>query len=131
MEVEILVICDNAQNYQNKMVVVGPFCVIYAESCPFTYPAFSLACRLNYNNLDESGEKIIKIDFLNEKGESFIPTIESSTTIPDSIEDSHIVGLVVGFGNVKFDSFGKYSIQVTIGDFYRELPLYVKQKFQP
>jgi hypothetical protein len=130
MEVELFVVCDNAQNYQDKMVVVGPFNTIHAESCPFIPPAFSLACRLNYTNLDEYGEKSVKIDFLNEKGDSFIPTINSSINIPANVEDSHIVSLVVGFGNVKFDSFGKYSIQVTIGDFHRELPLYIKQQPQ-
>jgi hypothetical protein len=57
-----------------------------------------------------------------------MPQINSSVNVPDNIEDSHAVSLVVGCSNVKFDGFGKYTIKVTIDDFYRELYLYVKQK---
>ncbi|GHT01430.1 hypothetical protein AGMMS49525_02120 [Bacteroidia bacterium] len=128
METEILVICDNAQNYQDKMVVVGPFNTIHAVSCPFTHPTFSLAVRLNYNSKDKHGKKDIKIEFIDEKGAVFIPQINSSAIIPENIDESHTISIVVGLNNVKFDSFGKYTIKITIDDFYKETYLYIKKR---
>jgi hypothetical protein len=127
MDIEILTICDSAHNYQDKMFVVAPFKEILAESCPFTHSMFSLACRLNYTDSKEAGTKDIKIALIDEKGYSLVPTINSSIIIPDNIKDFHTVNVVIGFTNIKFDSFGKYSIQITVGDFYKELYFYVNK----
>jgi hypothetical protein len=127
MDIEVLVICDSAQIYQDKLVVVGTFNTIYAEHCPFVYPAFSLACRLNYTDSNESGTKDVKIAIIDEKGQSIMPVMDFSVAIPYDIRESYISNIVAGFANIKFDNFGRYSIRISIGDFHKDLYLYLKK----
>jgi hypothetical protein len=128
MEAAILVLCDSAKCYQDKMVVVGPFNTLPMKTCPFIHPSFSLAMRLNCSPKDKSGKQEILIDFLNEQGDAIMPQFTSSVIVPDNTEESRTINVALGLLNVRFDAFGRYTIKVTINDFYRELYLYVKQQ---
>lgn len=126
MVVEILVLCDNAQNYNQKLVIVGTFNAINTQSLPCRY-TFSLACRFSFDKEDIPWKKQIKIELKDNKGNVLIPAIQALIDIPEIKEDIHTTNLVIGFGNITFNSFGKYMVQVTFGEFYRELPIYIRE----
>lgn len=127
MEVDVLTICDNAQTYQDKLVVVGTFNNITTTSVPFSHPTFSLACRFRYE-LGESGEQEIVLTFKDPDGVDVVPTLNTTVVVPEDMEDSHFVSLAIGFNNIKFNKCGKYLFNVKIGDVNRIIPLYVVEK---
>ena len=47
MEYEIFTICDNAQNYNGKLVIVGTFDTVSSPKYPFVQELFSLAIKIN------------------------------------------------------------------------------------
>lgn len=126
MVAEILVLCDNAQNYNQKLVIVGTFNALNVAALPCRY-TFSLACRFSFDKEDTLGKKQIKIELKDNEGKVLVPAIQASIDILEIKEDIHITNLVIGFGNISFNSFGKYVVQVTLDDFYRELPIYIRE----
>ena len=126
MTAEILVLCDNAQNHNNKLIVVGAFNTIYANELPGMY-TFSLASRFSFHEEDSPGEKKIKIEFLDEKGNSFMPLLEAKTDVLEKKEYPQIANIVINFGNVQFNNYGTFRIKVSVDNFSRDLHLYVRK----
>lgn len=67
MEYEIFTICDNAQNYNGKLVIVGTFDTIFSQSFPLTYDAFSLAVKINCPT-EEFKDGTLQVSLKDEKG---------------------------------------------------------------
>lgn len=126
MEIEVLTICDNAQDYQGKLVVVGTFTTIISNQIPFNQPSFALACRFRFSP-DEAGEKKFSFSFKRSNGQEFLPGMEASINVPENLTEDHPANLILGFNNLSFDEVGSYILEVKSDSFNRKIPLYIKK----
>lgn len=65
MEVQILTLCDNAQEYNGKLVVVGAFNQINAPLYPSVIPEMSIVAHLSFAE-EDNGEHTITFGLTNE-----------------------------------------------------------------
>lgn len=110
MEYEIFTICDNAQNYNGKMVIVGTFDTIFGQDFPLTYEAFSLAVKINCPTQEFKDGKL-QI-FLKEKisGKNLCPPITTLIPLNPNVPEQ-VIALAVNFQKIVFLEPGKYTIE--------------------
>lgn len=56
MLTEIFTLCDSAEDYNGKLIIVGTFNNIYAPSFPATHPTLSIVAKVAFD-ADETNEK--------------------------------------------------------------------------
>lgn len=127
MELEVLTICDNAQNYQDKLIVVGTFNTIYSPMCPIIYPSFALACRFRYSK-EESGMKKFKLTFKDPIGNDVLPAMETQIEVPAEFDNYYAANLIIGFNSINLPQYGEYIISVETDNLLKQIPLFLKNK---
>lgn len=126
MEIEVLTLADSAQNYQNKLIVVGTFNTINAAAVPFDY-SFSLACRFRFLK-DEPPFTALYFKLVKPDGTFLIKEIKASRNIIKQNEEPfYSVNLVLNFESVTFPTEGSFSVDVSTDNGYSwKLPIIVK-----
>ncbi len=111
MEYEIFTICDNAQNYNGKLVIVGTFDTIFSQSFPLTYDAFSLAVKINCPT-NEFKDGTLQVNLKNEKnGEDVCPSV--TMTVPlNNNNPEQVLTLALNFNKVLFPEPGEYFVEL-------------------
>jgi hypothetical protein len=115
MEIEIFTVADFAQDYSGKLVISGTFDQINTRTLPAVHPLCSIAIRLRFAN-SESGEyqfalKVItpeRKELVNAKGPI---NVKKSLTV-----DYSAVNLVLNLQNLKFETIGKYAVELYLDD---------------
>lgn len=116
MQIQIFTICDNAQVYQGKAVVVGAFNSIRAKDLPIHIPNLTVALRIAYEP-NETGEKIYKIDFIAPSGKNIIETLMFKQTITTKGQDDFAtVDFNLGLTNLILNEEGTYKITLHTDD---------------
>ncbi len=129
MEIEVLTLCDSAQNYQDKLIVVGTFNTIHSPVCPIAYPSFALACRFRYSKA-EVGMKSFKLTFVAPDGQNVLPVMQTQINVPVDFEDYYASNLVIGFSSINFSQYGEYTINIETDDIIKHIPLFLKSSPQ-
>lgn len=126
MEIEVLTLADNAQNYQNKLIVVGTFNTINATVVPFQY-SFALACRFRFSK-NETPFSNLSFKLRKPDGTFLIKEIKASVNIVrQSEEPFNSINLALNFEMVTFPTEGCYSVDVSTDNGHSwELPIIVK-----
>ncbi|WP_289293350.1 MULTISPECIES: hypothetical protein [Bacteroides] len=127
MEIEILTLADNAQNYQGKLVVVGTFNMINSLSFPFKY-SFTLVCKFRLLK-DEKIFENISIKLIDENEAIIAPEVTGKLTSEGGIDGNNpfkTIDFIVNFNQVEFAKEGVFRVMVnTDNGFHAELPLMV------
>ncbi len=114
MEVQIAALCDSAADYNGKLCIMGTFDTILGQTFPLVHPQCSIALRLLFRE-DDAGMFPVKINIVNEDGQSVVPPIETrlEVVLPD---DSvfFMRNIVCNMQHLKFERPGSYSIDVNI-----------------
>ncbi len=128
MKVEIFALCDAATEFMGKLNLLGTFDSIGARETPASHPACGIALRIRFDRI-ESGEHKIRMELVNADGQPVVPPLETTANvqIPDGMP-SAAINLIVNFQQLKFETFGDYSIDLAIdGRHESSLPLYVRE----
>ena len=123
---EIFTVCDSAENYNGKLVIVGTFDVLGGNSFPLDFRPFALALRLRFSS-KEFGDHQILLKMIDEEG-TVLNKIEGQISIasPDPSVHYATFSQVFNFGPTKFNSPGRYSFELYIdGEWISGLPLNV------
>ena len=129
MNVEVIVLCDAATEYQGKLNILGTFDAIWARSIPVVHPLCAVALRLRFSKSEE-GEHKVKINVIDEDGKSVVKPIETNVNVQfrESVLTSVAVNMILNLQGVKFPTYGVYSIDLAVdGRHEAALPLYVNQ----
>lgn len=111
MEYEIFTICDNAQNYNGKLVIVGTFDTVSSPKYPFVQELFSLAIKINCQTSEFKDGKL-QVFIKDEKnGRDISNPITMQVPKNDSIP-MQVITLVVNFQNTVYSEPGEYFIEV-------------------
>lgn len=126
MEVEIFTLSDYAENFNGKLVIVGTFDSIYAQSFPLVQPVCAISLRIRFAN-SQSGVHKIKIKLFDpEKNE--LQSIDGEVTVKQSQDGRsyETINLAMKVGNLQFKTPGLYSFELHIDDEWQSgLPLNV------
>jgi hypothetical protein len=133
MNIEAFLISDAASDQQGKLNVLGAFDAIVAPTAPITHPLFSVALRIRFPK-SESGNHPFRINIINEDGKSILAKpIDGNVNVQiKQAEESLVINIVGNFRDIRFEKFGRYSVDLTMDGKQRgSLPLYVKQLPRP
>ena len=129
MEVEAFLVCDAANDQYGKLNLLGAFDAIMAPAAPVTHPQFSIALRIRFKR-SESANHPFRLNIIDEDGKSIFPKpFDGNVNVQiQQAEDSAVINLIVNLRDVKFERFGRYSVDLTMDGKQRgALPLFVKQ----
>lgn len=124
MEVEIFTLSDSAENYNGKLVIVGTFDFINAQSFPLTFRPFALSLRLRFAR-SEFGQHAMLIRLIDSKGKE-IAKLDGQLQVNhnDPNIDYVTISEVMNFGPMKFETSDRYSFELYIdGEWKTGLPL--------
>lgn len=129
MQIEAFLICDAATDQAGKLNILGAFDGIFGRSAPVVHPQFSVALRIRFLK-SESGNHPFRINIVDEDGKSILPKpVDGNVGVQIQDADrSVVVNLVGHLRDVRFERFGRYSVDLTMDGRQRgSLPLNVRQ----
>jgi hypothetical protein len=129
MNIELLVLCDAATDYQGKLNILGTFDSIWAKQMPVVHPLCAVAMRLRVLKTEE-GEHKIKITLVDEDGRTMVKPVEASVNIVFNNRSlpSIATNMILNLQGLKFPDYGEYSIDLTVdGRHEATLPLFVNR----
>ena len=132
MTAEIFTLCDAATtDAAGKLNILGSFDRLNAAQVPVTHPQCALAIKLRFKRVEE-GPKSIRINFVDEDGKSFMPTLTTTTQVKFGPNDfTATASLVLIIQQLKLPRFGEYSIDLAVdGHDAGSIPLTVARPSQ-
>jgi hypothetical protein len=114
MDIEAFLLCDWATDQYGKLNVLGAFDTIYSPKMPSAHASCAIAARIRFTKSEE-GQHHIKINFIDEDGNSIIPALENTinTKIPNE-ENSVIRNIILYLQGFKLGKYGEYRIDLSI-----------------
>ena len=116
MKVDIFTLCDNAQEYGGKLIIIGTFNSIYANKFPTLHPEFALVARVVF---DESEKGIHNIEFDIKKEDEDVYILPHGETTADTTKTKgkdSIINVVVKGNNIPIKSAGTYVVTLKVDD---------------
>ncbi len=116
MEIEILAICDFAQNVGGKLTIIGTFDTIHTSGLPAMLQTCWIAARIRFPN-NEAGEHSFKIAILDSSNKEIIPPFRKkiNVKIPNG-NDWGFATIVMGIGQLTLPSYGKHFVNLSFDD---------------
>lgn len=125
MDIEIFTLCDSAQDYQGKLMVIGTFNRIASPVFPLTYPIMAIAGRVGFSR-EEYGLHAFIISITKEDGTYLLGPIDGNVDNSKNIEEYDCVNLVLTVNTIVFPEPGKYFVNLNFaGKIHRKIPLFV------
>ena len=123
MQIAIFTLCDYAQNYGGKSIIVGTFNQISSKSFPFVHNTFSIVGRIEY---ETPGTKRLKLEILDPNGANVVLPSEWSNGInmPDPTKIAS-VEFNIALNQVQFKEAGTYEVKLYCENEIRVSKLYV------
>ncbi len=128
MIVDILTLCDNAQQYQGKLVIVGTFNMIKFAKFPGKYPAMTFVSRIG---LDAKEDKNYDVSFVFTKhgeNDEIIPKVMVKISTVDNEFGFSYSNFILNMNNISFPSAGTYDLKLSIGEKDFIFKLFVMQQ---
>ena len=122
MQIEIFTMCDSAQDYMGKLVIVGTFNHIHTNVLPVMSPGFSIAGRIEYT---EGGVKGYKLSIKDPDNNDFIPSHNWSSEV--KMENDYIghTNFCLSLNQIVFNKAGMYRVILETEDVSREYKFFV------
>src|SRR5260221_643494 len=115
MEVKTFLISDAAPNEMGKLNLLGAFCPIKGMQGPVFHPPISVVLRLRFAK-SESSNHPFRINIINQDGKSILPKpVDGNVNVQiKQADESVVINLIGNFRDVKFENFGRYSVDLTM-----------------
>jgi len=115
VDVDFAFICDYAETTQKVNALGIGFDKIYTAKLPVRHAHFHVVAQVRFS-LTEVGLKEMEVRLIDADGGNVVPPIQGRLEVPTPMPKSlDATGrLNVGFGNVQFKEYGRYSVRVTI-----------------
>ncbi|MBK8050098.1 MAG: hypothetical protein IPK16_25150 [Anaerolineales bacterium] len=128
MNVEILALCDAANDSHGKLNLLGAFDSLWAKTTPAVHPMCTVAIRMRFSH-SEAGEHRVAIHFIDDDGQMAMPPVEGAIQVQPKPEDtSAVANIVLNIQGLRLEHFGEYSVNLLVdGEEAACLPLMVRQ----
>lgn len=125
MKVDIFTLCDNAQEYDGKLIIIGTFNSIYAKEFPTLHPEFALVARVVFGE-DEKGFHNIDFSIKKNSEDVYIMPLEQMTADTTHTKGKEaVINVVVKGNNILIPSAGTYVVTLKVDDKVWESDLHV------
>lgn len=125
MKVDIFTLCDSAQEYSGKLIIIGTFNRIYAKEFPTLHPEFALVARVVFGE-DEKGVHNINFSIKKDDEDVYIMLPGQITADTTNTKGNDVVSnLVVKGNNISIPSAGTYVVTLKVDDKIWESNLHV------
>jgi len=129
MQIEIFTICDYAQVYAGKAVVMGAFNQMKAQKLPVVVPNLTLAVRVSFEK-EESGDKTFYFYIKNPDGTLLVPEFRCDTkqvAQPGAQDQLITFDMNIMLGNIALNQYGRYTITMRYDGKDYQLKFYVQE----
>ena len=127
MDIQIFTLCDSAQEYNGKLVIVGAFNEIVASSFPVIHPEMTIVVRTIIENEDKEGHDVEISAFKSDTGkEALLPHFKTRIETKENIGQTVYSNVILRTNNVPIPEAGKYIIRFSIDTTTKEIPLLVR-----
>lgn len=129
MQIEIFTICDNAQVYAGKAVVMGAFNQVKAQKLPVVVPNLTLAVRVSFEK-EESGDKSFYFYIKNPDGTLLVPELRcdaKQVSQPGTQNELVTYDMNIMLGNAVLNQYGGYTITMQYDGKDYQLKFYVQE----
>lgn len=128
MNVEVIALCEAANDSQGKLNLLGAFDSIWARSMPAVHAACAVAVRMRFVQT-ESGEHRVAIHVIDEDGHMAFQPVDGTIQVNVRPEDgSAVANIVLNIHGLRFEHFGEYMVSLMVdGEQAAGLPLFVRQ----
>ncbi len=125
MQIEIFTVCDNAQNYQGKLVIVGTFNQIRSNKFPFIYGGFSIVGRIGYET--EYNENF-NLSFIDPNGKNVIDPLTWDSLVKVIDNTTGYADFNMALNQIQFETPGTYQIILKTKEEKRIFKLYLVEQ---
>ncbi|MBQ7018726.1 MAG: hypothetical protein IJN06_06965 [Bacteroidales bacterium] len=122
MQIEIFTMCDNAQDYMGKLVIVGTFNHIHTKALPVMFPGFSIAGRIEYS---VGGNKEFKLSIKDPDNVDFLPPQTWVTEVKMENEYVGHANFCLSLNQIVFNKPGMYKAILETEGIAREYKFFV------
>ena len=127
MDVQIFTLCDSAQEYNGKLVIVGAFNEISFEKFPAIYPEMAVVARTIIEDEDAEGHDVELSARKSDTGkEALLPPLKTRLVTKGSLGQTVYSNLLLRMNNVAIPEPGKYILRFRIDDVVKEIPFIVR-----
>ncbi|PKL23422.1 MAG: hypothetical protein CVV47_14370 [Spirochaetae bacterium HGW-Spirochaetae-3] len=127
MNVEILALCDFAQDASGKLTVLGAFDAITVREFPSVHQLLCVAARVRFQ-VYELGAHAMRIDLVDASGDRLAPPLEGSMHVNGIGGDSACANLALNVFNLRLEREGSWRLVLSIdGQERASTPLYVRK----
>jgi len=131
MQIEILALCDFAQDAMGKLNIVGAFDAITVRDFPSVHPLMCVAARIRFQ-VYELGVHAVRLEIVGGSGERLAPAIDGSMSVDGIGGDSACANLALNIVNLRVDREGSWRLILSIdGQERASVPLYVRKAAKP
>lgn len=128
MNIDIFTLCDSAQEYSGRMIIVGTFNTINVVSLPTVYPEFTIAAKISLDPeyKQSKNEHLVKVYI--KKSESdvyFLPPLEHKIKT-DKTQEFSDLNLMMKFNGLPIKEDGRYLVTIEFDDVKKETNLFIK-----
>ncbi len=115
MRVDILTLCDSAQEYNGKLVIVGTFNTIKAKEYPSVHSGFSVVARIIFDEDERENNYDIEISIKKENEDVFVMPL---TTLPINVSnfkgENPTINLLMKGQDVQIPKSGTYIVRLKV-----------------
>ena len=127
MQIEIFTVCDSAQVYAGKAVILGAFNQIKVKKLPAVVPNLTLAVRVALEK-EEAGDKSFFFDIKNPDGTTLVPELccEAKQVLPQEQQVALLnYDMNIVLNNIPLCQFGVYVVTMRLDEKKYFLKFYV------
>ncbi|MCB1083818.1 MAG: hypothetical protein KDK61_05875 [Simkania sp.] len=128
MKLELMALCDGANESQGKLNILGAFDHLWVQKTPIVHPMCAITLRMRFQRSEE-GEHRVRITFADEDGQPIMPSLDGAIQVKCAPHQSTLLAnFIVNVQQLKLEKFGEYTIDLRVdGQHLGSIPLYVKE----
>ena len=130
MQVEMLALCDYAQDVLGKLTVIGAFDAITAREFPSTHPLLCVAARIRFQ-VYELGRHEVRVELVDASGERMVPPVEGVMNVNGIGGGSACANMALNLANLRLEREGSWKLALFVDDQERaSVPLFIRRAGQ-
>lgn len=129
MKIDIFTLCDTAQEYNGKLMIIGTFNYIYAEKFPTIHSELALVARITFNE-KEKGIHKIEICIKKNDNDTFLMPLRNMTIDTTTMKEKEAgLNIIIKGNNIAIPEAGIYTATIKVdGNIFESTLNIVQQK---
>lgn len=125
MNIEIFTVCDSAQTYGDRLVIMGAYNNLTVASLPYIIPSLAIVGKIGFDK-GERGKYDFKVRLVQERGGKDVLSLPVSTIdVSQTKGDNAYFNLIMNIGNLVIKEAGDYIITLESGNVVKETRIHV------